>query len=55
LFALFSLIFFIEETPFDLIINYTPEESLRALQKIATLNNKNDHNLSLEEISNIKD
>ena len=38
--VLLFLIFYIEETPFDLIINYTPEESLAVLKRIGVTNDR---------------
>lgn len=49
------LVLYIEETPFDLIINSTPEKSLTVLEKIALANGKeNEHKITLPEIENIK-
>jgi hypothetical protein len=46
-FMMCGLLFFIEETPFDSIVNYSPEESLMTFQRIALLNDKFDHGLTL--------
>jgi hypothetical protein len=48
LMGLAGLLFYIEETPFDLIINNTPEKSLESLKTIAARNDKPDHDLTLE-------
>lgn len=48
--VLLGLLYFIEETPFDSIVNYAPEESLTAFQRIALLNGKEDHGLTLEVV-----
>jgi hypothetical protein len=52
LFSLWGLIFYMEETPFDLIINNTPEASLAALTRIAIKNGRengreNEHKITL--------
>lgn len=39
---LFGVIFYIEETPFDTVVNYSPEESLRAFKRVAKINNKRE-------------
>lgn len=38
--VLLLLIFYIKETPFDLIINSTPEESLEILKRIGEANDR---------------
>lgn len=37
---LLILTYYIEETPFDLVTNFTPEESLVVLEKIALTNGR---------------
>lgn len=39
---LFAVIFYIEETPFDSVVNYSPEESLLAFKRIAKINKKRE-------------
>lgn len=54
--VLFALLFFIEETPFDQVVNYAPEQSLAAFQRIAVRNDRQDeHGITVEEIANIKE
>jgi hypothetical protein len=48
LFSLWGLVFYMEETPFDLIINNTAEFSLAALKRIAVKNGReNEHKITL--------
>lgn len=46
--GLLVIIFYIEETPFDLFNNPSPEETYSALLKIADKNGVTDHGLTLE-------
>lgn len=41
-FMLIAVIFYIEETPFDSVVNYSPEESLLAFKRIAKINKKRE-------------
>ena len=51
---LFGVIFYIEETPFDSVVNYSPEESLRAFKRIAKINKKRE-DLTVDVVSLIKE
>jgi hypothetical protein len=46
--VLLGLVFFIEETPFDQVIYYSPENSLASFQRIAKINGtEEDYQLSV--------
>lgn len=52
---LMFIIFYIQETPYDLVISSTPEDSLAVLKKIAMHNNReNEHKITLPELQNVK-
>jgi hypothetical protein len=45
--GLFGLLLFIEETPFDVIVNYPPEHSFNILKMIASKNKCEEDHLTL--------
>lgn len=47
--------FFVQETPFDLVIYGSAEEAYHGLLAIAEKNGKNNHKITLQEISTIKE
>ena len=52
---LLFVIFYMQETPFDLIISSTAEQSLAGLKKIAAYNSRdNEHNITIPELENVK-
>lgn len=48
--CLCALVFFIEETPFDMITNLTAEEIYDSLMRVAAYNRVTDHGLTVHEI-----